>query len=82
MKMATFLYECPGCGYEYELRKRVTLTRRRCDYCGVEITPAEIDRQESERESKAYQKTSTETLIILALISIGTLVAFAFYLFR
>ena len=40
-----FRYKCPKCGSRYELRMRVTLTRRRCAYCGMEITPKEIDYQ-------------------------------------
>jgi uncharacterized protein (DUF983 family) len=44
--MATFPYRCPQCGSRYKLRRRVTLTRRHCAYCGKEITPEEIDRQQ------------------------------------
>ena len=44
--MAQFSYNCPKCGTQLSLRKRVTLTKRRCSQCGTPITPAEIDRQQ------------------------------------
>jgi DNA-directed RNA polymerase subunit RPC12/RpoP len=56
-------YRCPSCGTEVELRKRVTLTRRRCSHCGTPITPQEIDRQAAEkrrREQRAREQEQEE----------------------
>src|SRR5258708_39858341 len=53
-----FDYSCPGCGFQYTLKKRVTLTRRRCDHCGEKITPKKIDRQ----LAKAARRAENERL--------------------
>lgn len=43
--MAKYHYRCPKCFRKYELRKRVTLGKRHCPHCGVEITTEAIDKQ-------------------------------------
>lgn len=45
----SFIWCCPSCGTEVELRKRVTVTKRKCSVCGEQITVGEIDRQQGER---------------------------------
>lgn len=53
-----YSYTCPRCGTSFELRKRVTVTRRRCSHCNHEITPHEIDYQEHEaRQFELLEKT-------------------------
>ena len=47
--MANYKYECPKCGLEYDLNKRVTVSKRTCNHCGCPITTDEIDRQEEIR---------------------------------
>ena len=48
--MRKYCYVCPDCGTEFELRKRVTITRRRCSHCNLEIRTSEIDSQIAQKE--------------------------------
>src|SRR5438270_13910527 len=50
-----YYYQCPTCGTPFELKMRVTLTKRRCSYCGTPIVPQEIDRQAEERRQQAEE---------------------------
>jgi hypothetical protein len=61
--MAKYPYYCPKCGTEAILRQRVTLTKRKCSYCGMPITTATIDRQAKARVMKS--KTSTLIPVLL-----------------
>ncbi|MFA6209164.1 MAG: hypothetical protein WCT03_02340 [Candidatus Obscuribacterales bacterium] len=47
-----YSWTCPGCHETFELKKRVTLNKRTCNHCGIEITPEEIDRQIEARDKE------------------------------
>lgn len=47
-----YSWTCPGCHETFELKKRVTLNKRTCNRCGIEITPEEIDRQIEARDKE------------------------------
>jgi predicted RNA-binding Zn-ribbon protein involved in translation (DUF1610 family) len=51
-----YLWKCPSCGTELQLRMRVTQTKRKCPHCGVLVTPQEIDRQTLERQ-RSFETT-------------------------
>jgi hypothetical protein len=69
-----FDYTCPTCGRHYELRKRVTLTRRTCAYCGTEITEGEIDYQAYLRQRRIILGTVVTIAVIVLLGIIGAII--------
>lgn len=40
-----FIYECPSCLCYFGIRQRITLNKRHCPACGLEVSVKEIDRQ-------------------------------------
>jgi predicted RNA-binding Zn-ribbon protein involved in translation (DUF1610 family) len=59
----SYLWSCPDCGTELELKKRVTQGKRSCPECGTIVTTDEIDRQSALRSvvEIARQKTLWES---------------------
>lgn len=62
-------YRC-RCGAVFELRKRVTLTKRRCPECGRRITTAGIDRQRASRENTEAIFGCVALLIVAAFVAV------------
>jgi len=49
MAAAKYLWVCPSCKREFKLRERVTVSKRYCPTCKIEITTDDIDRQMRQR---------------------------------
>jgi uncharacterized paraquat-inducible protein A len=72
-----YFWQCPKCGTRLELRKRVTVTKRRCPHCNTLVTVQGIDHHTGE----ANRRHARNFLLLLLFLILG-LPAIALLLIR
>lgn len=76
--VSRYFWSCPQCGTRLELRKRVTITKRRCPHCNALVTPQEIDRQsaESARHAQEAMEGAMDGCLKVAAVALVYVAAF------